>query len=86
MSIQQADNKVLWTNFLPRGCITDPEKIEELNHAAPPRTKNELRSFLGMTKYSAGFIQNYASLAAELRKFTQQCKMGLAGDPSGSFR
>ena len=56
--------------FSQEGVSPDPRKIEALQSAEAPKTKSELRSFLGMVNYSAEFIENYASLTADLRKLT----------------
>ena len=50
------------------GIHPDPEKIEALRQTEVPKDKTELRSFLGMTNYSAPFIPDYSTKTAELRK------------------
>ena len=46
----------------------DMKKVETLLQADPPLNSSELRSFLGMTNYSAPFIDNYSSNMAKLRE------------------
>ena len=58
--------------FSPDGISPDPEKIDALQHAEPPTSKTELRSFLGMANYSAEFIKDYAMLTSDLRKLTHK--------------
>ena len=54
--------------FTNMGIHPDPEKVESLRQAETPKDKTELRSFLGMTNYSAPFIPNYSTKTSELRK------------------
>ena len=58
--------------FSKEGISPDPEKVEALKHVTAPRNKKELRSFLGMTNYSAQFIPNYATLVDPLRALTRK--------------
>ena len=43
-----------------------PEKVEALKNIAAPTNQTELRSFLGMTTFSAQFIPDYATKPAAL--------------------
>ena len=47
------------------------EKIEE---AERPKTKKQVRSFLGLTGYYRDFIQNYSTIAAPLSELTKKAK------------
>ena len=58
--------------FGPEGISPDPEKVTALNAMTQPTNVTELRSFLGMTNYSAPFIPDYANVTAPLRHLT--CK------------
>jgi RNase H-like domain found in reverse transcriptase len=51
------------------GLQIDETKTEALRKALPPRTKTELRRFLGMTGFYRKFIPNYARVAAPLNRF-----------------
>lgn len=53
--------------FSSKGIKPDMEKISDLRHAAKPQTKEEVRSFLGMSGFNRGFVKNYAQLTAPLR-------------------
>ena len=53
--------------FGPEGITPDPEKVTALNAMIPPTNVTELRSFLGMTNYSAPFIPDYANVTGPLR-------------------
>ena len=53
--------------FSEFGVSPDPEKIKTLKQAEPPETKSELRSFLGMLNFSAGFINDFSGYTSELR-------------------
>ena len=57
--------------FSKSGVSPDPEKVEALKICEPPVNKSELRSFLGMTNFSASFIENYAQKTAKLRELLQ---------------
>ena len=53
--------------FSSKGVHPDPEKVEALKAAEPPRSKKELRSFLGMTNFTSQFMPNYANITYPLR-------------------
>ena len=42
------------------------DKINQVALAPPPRTKKQLRAFLGLTGFYGRFIQDYARIAAPL--------------------
>jgi len=44
----------------------NPEKISTVKESSPPKSKEAVRSFLGMTRYLAKFISRYTSLAPPL--------------------
>ena len=52
------------------GVKPDPAKVEALKQPEPPKSKSELKSFLGVVNFSADFIDQYADLTAELRNLT----------------
>ncbi len=54
------------------GVRPDPAKVEALNHITPPRSKEELVSFLCMMQSNADFIPNFSRHAAKLRELTQK--------------
>ena len=56
--------------FSENGVKSDPGKVEALKQAEPPKSKSELRSFLGMVSFSADFIEHFTEYTAELRKLT----------------
>jgi hypothetical protein len=49
----------------------DPEKISAISNILPPRTKKELRQFLGFTGYLRIFIKGYAQIARPLMLLTR---------------
>ena len=48
------------------GLKPTPEKVQSIYECEPPRSKSEVRSFLGMTGYLSKFILRYASLQNHL--------------------
>ena len=49
------------------GLKPTPEKVQAIYECEPPRSKSEVRSFLGMAGYLSKFIPRYASLTKPLR-------------------
>ena len=47
-----------------------PEKVIAVRKCKPPKSKEEVRSFLGMTGYLSKFIPRYSNLTAPLRRLT----------------
>ena len=45
----------------------DTEKVESIKKMEGPKTKQELRSFLGMVNFLGQYIKNMAELKANLR-------------------
>ena len=58
--------------FTQDGIIPDPNKVEALKLAEPPKSQTEMRSFLGMNNYCAQFIPGYATITAPLRYLTHK--------------
>ena len=54
--------------FNKKGIQPDPTKVEALHLAGPPKSKEELRSLLGMAGFSERFIPNYANTTAPLQE------------------
>jgi len=50
----------------------NPDKIRALKESSQPKSKEAVRSFLGMTGYLSKFIPRYASLTAPLRKLAHK--------------
>lgn len=57
--------------FSNGGFSPDFTKLRALQEAAPPKNVNELRSLLGMAKYSARFIKDFASITQPLRELRE---------------
>ena len=58
--------------FTKDGYKPNPDKIRAVKESSPPKSKEAVRSFLGMTGYLSKFISRYASLTAPLRKLTHK--------------
>ena len=58
--------------FTKDGLQPDPKKVQAVVNCEPPQSKEETRSFLGMTGYLSDFIPGYASIAAPLRELTRK--------------
>ena len=54
------------------GISTDPSKIEAVMHWPTPKTKQELRGFLGLCSYYRKFIKSFANIAAPLHRLTEK--------------
>jgi len=48
------------------------EKVQGILNTVRPKTKKQLRSFLGMTGYQSKFIQNYAKIVVPLTDMTKK--------------
>lgn len=49
------------------GCLkTDPDKVQAIRDFPMPKTKKQIRSFLGMTGWYQRFIANYAAIASPI--------------------
>ena len=55
------------------GCVrVEMSKVEAVRELPSPRTKREVRAFLGLTGYYRRFIPNYASTATPLTDLTRK--------------
>lgn len=50
----------------------DSEKVVKIQEAVPPRTKKEMRSFLGLTNFYRTYIEDYSTIAAPLTDMTKK--------------
>jgi hypothetical protein len=57
---------------LEKGIQANPTKVEALHLAGPPKSKEELRSLLGMAGFSERCIPNYAKVTAPLRELLKE--------------
>ena len=58
--------------FSENGLKPTPDKVRSIKECTEPKSKTEVRSFLGMTGYLAKFIPRYASLTKPLRDLTHR--------------
>jgi hypothetical protein len=56
------------------GITPDPEKVEALKHATPPKNKDEVLSFLCMINSHKDFIPNLARKTTNMRELTKKHK------------
>ena len=52
-------------------------KVSAVKHFPIPRTKKQLRAFLGLTGYYQRFIPNYANIATPLTDLTRTEQYGM---------
>ena len=48
------------------GIKVDPAKIEKIQNCPAPKTRKQLRQFLGLTGYYRRFVENYVEIAGPL--------------------
>ena len=58
--------------FSDKGIFPDPDKVTALRAAEAPKSKEEVRSFLGMAGFNSQFIPNYATISGPLRNLTKK--------------
>ena len=54
------------------GVECDPDKIVDARDWPEPKSKTELKSYLGFCGYFRKFIENFSEIAASLNKLTQK--------------
>ena len=68
------------------GVRPDPAKVEALNHITPPKSKEELLSFLCMMQSNADFIPNFSRHAAKLRELTKKnCRFNWTKEHNAAY-
>ena len=55
------------------GVEPEPSKVAVVNRFETPKTKTQVRTFLGITGYYRRFIPNYAAVALRLTELTKKC-------------
>ena len=58
--------------FSANGVSPDPEKVQALEQAEAPSSKEEVRSFLGLAGFNSQFIPDFATKAEPLRNLTKK--------------
>lgn len=57
-----------------KGVRVDPKKMAAIARVSHPRTKTQLRAFLGMCSFHRRFIRGFAQIAAPLHQLTASDK------------
>ena len=58
--------------FTDEGLKIGQNKVQAIAKACPPKTKSEVKSFLGLVNYCSRFIQDFATKAEPLRKLIRK--------------
>ena len=58
--------------FTKDGLKPSPEKVKAISAVEKPKSKSDVRSFLGMVSYLSKFIPRYSSIAEPLRRLTEK--------------
>ena len=53
--------------FTNEGVQPDPEKVAALRNADPPKSKEEVRSFMGMATFNSAYIPQFSTISEPLR-------------------
>ena len=71
---QFAMSEFVYLGHVVGGGLVQPEaaKLEAVRNFATPRTKKEVRAFLGLTGYYRKFIKDFASISAPLSDLTRK--------------
>ena len=70
---KSASPGILWICIHKKCQLTrSTQRVTAIQALAPPTTKAEVRSYLGMINYLSRFIKDYATLATPLRELTKQ--------------
>ena len=57
----------------PEGLAPLPSKVSAIKNYQLPRTKRQLKAYLGMYQFYARFVKGYAELLQPLHDFATQC-------------
>ena len=63
-----------------KGIATSPDKVEAVKSWKTPKSKKDVKSFLGLSGYYRRFIPNYSSIAKPLHNITAQSSEFLWND------
>lgn len=69
---EQGEIEFFGHTFTKDGLKPFPEKVKAANECEQPKSKEEVRSFLGMAGYLDNFIEGYATKAAPLYQLTRK--------------
>ena len=58
--------------FSSSGVSPDPEKVAALKEATPPQNKADVNSWLGFVTFNGGFIENFSTISAPIRRLTRK--------------
>ena len=58
--------------FSKQGIEVNPSKIEAVKTYPVPKTRKQLKAYLGLTKYYRRFVRNYAAIAAPLNSLLKK--------------
>ena len=72
--------------FTDEGLKPTEEKVKAVKECKPPKSKEEVRSFLGMIGYLSKFIPRYTVLTAPLRRLTEDAPFTWGPEEDKAFQ
>lgn len=66
-----------------KGVRTDPDKVKAVQEWPIPKTKTEVRAFLGLCAYYRRFVKNFSEIAKPLHRLTEESRQFIWDESCG---